>query len=56
MSLLELKLTILEDCIEKNKDRWDSEYIREHWKFDIEEFRKDIFKKGGEKSEEVTVF
>ena len=34
MSLLELKLTILEDCIKRNENRWQSEYIREHWKFE----------------------
>ena len=34
MSLLELKLTILEDYCKKNEDRWHCEYIREHWKFE----------------------
>ena len=35
MSLLELKLTVLEDYCKKNEDRWHSEYIREHWKFEL---------------------
>lgn len=34
MSLLELKLTILEDYCKKNENRWHSEYIKEHWKFE----------------------
>jgi len=46
MSLLELKLTLLEDYCKRNEDRWLSEYIREHWKFDFnkinENFKGDI--------------
>ena len=33
MSLLELKLTILEDSLRKHEDRWRSEYIRANWPF-----------------------
>ena len=45
MSLLELKLTLLEDVLIKNKDRWDSEYIREHWKLDLDKIRTDVGRK-----------
>lgn len=34
MSLLELKLTGLEDCLKKNEDRWRNEYIRANWPFE----------------------
>jgi len=33
LSLIELKLTLLEDVLKKNEDKWRNEYIREHWKF-----------------------
>lgn len=33
MSLLELKLTILEDVLKRNEDRWKTEYIRANWPF-----------------------
>jgi len=34
MSLLELKLTLLEDVLEKNEDRWRNGYIRANWPFE----------------------
>lgn len=43
MSLIELKLTILEDYCKKNEDRWHSEYIKEHWKLDMKAIYKNIF-------------
>ena len=34
MSLLELKLTLIEDYCKKNEDRWRREYIRANWPFE----------------------
>lgn len=34
MSLLELKLTLLEDVLKKNEDKWRNEYIRANWPFE----------------------
>jgi len=34
MSLLELKLTLLEDVLKKNEDRWRNEYVRANWPFE----------------------
>ena len=42
MSLLELKLTLLEDYCKKNEMRWLCEYIRENWKLDLDKIRLDL--------------
>ena len=44
MSLLELKLTLLQDSLKKNEDRWRREYIEANWKF--EPFLKPLETKG----------
>ena len=47
MSLLELKLTLLEDVIEKMGNKWESEYISEHWKIELpERIRRGISREG----------
>jgi hypothetical protein len=51
MSLVELKLTLLEDYCKKNEDRWNREYINSHWKFDPKEVRKCIKRKKREENE-----
>jgi len=42
MSLLELKLTILENYCKENEDRWRREYIDANWKFDLDKIRLDL--------------
>ena len=39
MSLLELKLTLLEDYCKKNEMRWLCEYIDANWKLDLDKIR-----------------
>jgi len=34
LSLIELKLTLLEDVLKKNEDKWRNEYIRANWPFE----------------------
>ena len=42
MSLLELKLTKLEDYCKKNENRWFTEYIDANWKFEPIDFGKSL--------------
>ena len=42
MSLLELKLTVLEDSLKKYEDKWRRDYINYHWKFDTNKIREGI--------------
>ena len=35
MSLIELKLTVLEDYCKRNEQRWFTEYVNANWRLDL---------------------
>ena len=41
MSLIELKLTVLEDYCKRNEQKWFTEYINANWKLDLDKIREE---------------